>query len=367
MPSANSTNAARCVPAWRDMGYRVAILQDRTPICVPCDARLVRTSYPGWAASINSLCREVVPDSCPVVVGGADDMYPDPSFRAQEIAGQFLERFPDTFGVMQPTGDDFEATGSVCGSPWLGREWMRRMYKGRGGLCELYTQQYADEELFWVAKCAGRLWTRPELSQRHDHFRRLGEPAPGYWVASAAANELRDCETFVERSGQGFPGAAPDQPGLLDLTVFRDEYSGRTHDRYREVLAPGGDHDEAADRLLSAFVRLAGEGARTVAVFGAGQHSHRAGRAFESAPLRVAAFIDEDRARIGTTLFGRPVIGVADAISRASAIDAVVISSDSMENRLAERARPLAERGVRVVLLYADKGSRERVSRSGAA
>jgi len=367
MPSANSANAARCVPCWRDMGYRVAILQDREPIDAPCDAKVVRGSYPGWAASINSLYREVVPDDCPVVVGGGDDLYPDPGLRAAEIAGQFLERFPDTFGVMQPIGDRFEATESICGSPWLGREWMRRMYQGRGGLCEQYAQQYADEELYWVARCSGVLETRENLTQRHEHFRRRGEAAPAYWVDSAAANEARDCQTFIERADAGFPGAAPDMPGLIDLSVFRDGYDGRAHRRYREVLKPGGSHDEAPRRMREAFERLAREGAQTVGVFGAGQHTLRCELAFAGATLEIAAIIDDDPARVGSTVLGRPVISVEQAVDRDPPFDAVVLSSDSMENRLRERARVLAGRGVRVVALYSGSSASGAGTRSGAA
>ena len=364
MPSANAENAARCVPAWQKMGYRVAILQDRTPVDVPCDAKIMHDKYPGWAASINMLYREIVSESCPVVVGGGDDLYPDPSLRAEVIARQFLERFPDTLGVMQPIGDPFEATQSICGSPWLGRAWMRRMYDAKGGLCDRYFQQYADEELYWVARAADRLWVRPDLAQCHEHFRRVGKPAPKYWVESAAANEAKDCATFIERLESGFPGAAPQ--GMLDLGIIRTQYDGRAHDRYRTVLAPGALNDEATRRLADAFDRLAKEGARSIAVFGAGQHTHRAERAFGESPVRISAIIDDDPARIGTRLFGSPIISADEALARASDFDAIVLSSDAMEQRLLERAGPLARRGVRILTLYHDRPPAY-TTKSGAA
>ena len=356
-PSANPDNAARCVPAWRDMGYRVALLEDRTPIPVPCDAKLTRDAYPGWSASINLLTREVVPESCPVVVAGADDLYPDPTRRATEIAAEFLDRFPDTFGVMQPIGDDFEATASICGSPWLGRAWTRRMYAGLGGLCERYVQQYADEELYWVARCADRLWLRPELTQRHEHFRRLGRPAPRYWIDAAASNEAHDCRVFIERSAAGFPGAAPeDEPDLLDRRVFTQNYDGRAHERYARVLAPGGLHDEAARRMGEAIARLEREGARTIAIFGAGQHTHRAAPAFGSASLTIDAILDDDPVRSGASIAGVPVVSPEAYLARRRP-DAIVLSSDTLEPTLYERARRLAPHDLRLVRLYIETES----------
>lgn len=353
MPSANPDNASRCVPAWRDLGYRVAVLEDRTPIPAACDAKLTRAAYPGWGASINALFRETVPASCPVVVGGGDDLFPDPNRRAEVIAGEFLERFPDTLGVMQPTGDDFEATSSICGSPWIGRAWMERMYGGSGGICERYTQQYADEELFWVAKCADRLWLRPDLTQRHEHFRRLGQSAPLYWVESAAANEAEDCRVFIERSSAGFPGAAPvDTPELIDPRVFAEQYDGRAHRRYRSVLAPGGEHDEAARRLGEVFRLLEREGVKSVAVYGAGQHTHRAAAAFGDTCLRVESVIDDDPRRAGAHIRGVPVITRVQFLAASGGIDAVVLSSDTHEALLIERARPIVALGIRVVTLY---------------
>jgi hypothetical protein len=41
-------------------------------------------------------------------------MLPDPR-PAQEIAEAFLARFPDGFGVLQPTGDTMDGTDRICG------------------------------------------------------------------------------------------------------------------------------------------------------------------------------------------------------------------------------------------------------------
>ena len=294
-----------------------------------------------------------MPGSCPIIVGGGDDLFPDPSLRAEAIAEQFLERFPDTMGVMQPTGDGFEATASICGSPWIGRAWMSRMYGGAGGLCEAYAQQYADEELYWVARCAGRLQLRPDLTQRHEHFRRAGRAAPTYWIESAAANEAGDCKAFIERSGAGFPGAAPeDDPGMLDTSVFDQAYGGRAHERYRTVLAPGAAHDRAAALLGETLRGLAAEGVRCAVVYGAGQHTHRASAAFAHSPVRIGAILDDDPARSGGFIGGIRVMTPEQLVGSGIEPDAVVLSSDTFEAQLRERARVFEQRGIRVEALY---------------
>lgn len=366
MPSANPGNAARCTRAWRERGYRVAILEDRVPVAdaardAGADAIVRAATYPGWAASIHRLFREVVPGDVPVIVAGGDDLFPDDTHDADAIAASFLERFPDTLGVMQPVGDDFEATATICGSPWIGRAWMERMYGGTGGLCEAYHQQFADEELFWVARCADRLWLRSDLAQRHEHFRRLGRPAPAYWVASAAAHEERDCLTFVARSRAGFPGAAPaDGSVTLERSVFDRGYDGRADARLRELLGAdrGGPADTggASRRLGAAFDRLATEGAHRVLVYGAGQHTRRCADALARPAVEVAALVDDDPERVGTRLWNYPVVDRDDALAlvQRGAIDAVVLSSDAMEARLDRAARPLAVAGARIVRLYGE-------------
>ena len=102
LPTANAENCRAHLPAWRDQGYRIALLQDRIRFEADADAVLTRNSYPGWAASVNTLFREAVPRSCPVIVAGGDDMLPDPTKRAGDIAEEFLDYFGGDFGVMQP-------------------------------------------------------------------------------------------------------------------------------------------------------------------------------------------------------------------------------------------------------------------------
>lgn len=213
IPSASAENCARTLPEWRARGYRIALLQDpgnrfeadADVIVAPFD------SYRGYGASINHLIRKVIPTAAPIVVTGGDDMYPEMGRTAAEIAEEFLQRFPDTFGVMQPTGDDYANTANVCGSPWIGREFARRVYGGNGPYCEEYFQLYEDQELHDVAQRLGVLWKRPDLMHFHRHWRRergAGSPIPDY-QQKVLSREQESRSIYERRASAGFPGHLP--------------------------------------------------------------------------------------------------------------------------------------------------------------
>ena len=356
LPTANADNAARHLPIWRDMGYRVAVLQDRTRFDCDADAVVYADTYPGWPATVNRLFREVIPAHVQVIVSGGDDMLPDPNLRAHEIAEQFLEYFHGSFGVMQPHGDDFEDTREFCGSPWLGREWMQRMYMGFGGMCDRYTHHFADDELYWVSRCTGKLWSRPDLIQAHDHFRRRGEDAPEYWLESVQAHDRDDTRTFMARAASGFPGheaVGADAP-KFDHALFRAEYKGRaeqywlTHHAKPVEINAG---PSAEDRMTLALAWCAQHGAHRVAIYGAGAHTTRVAPSLRQPPVEIAAIIDDNPELHGQHLWGFPVVSTQAALGLN--LDAVVLSSDTVEDKLAASAAPLADAGVRIVPLYA--------------
>lgn len=209
IPSANAAQARATLPAWRDMGYRVAVLQDRFRFDVSADL-VVRdwTTWRGWVASVHHLCRLPELRDAAVVVTGGDDMYPDPKLRADEILEQFLDRFPGTFGVMQPTGDTMDGTDRICGSPWLGRAFRQLINGGAGPFHTGYFSYYADEELLNVSTALGCLWQRPDLIHRHDHWSLRGESTPLYLRASMKRWNA-DESLFLRRRILGWPGAVP--------------------------------------------------------------------------------------------------------------------------------------------------------------
>jgi len=359
IPSANPENCARTLPAWRDMGYRVAILQNGTRAQISADRVVWADSYPGWAASVNALCRSVVPREASIVVTGGDDMLPDPDRPASDLGEEFLERFADGFGVMQPCGDAASGADRFCGSPWLGRAWIDRMYLGAGPMCAAYAHNWADTELHWVARCMDALWMRPDLSQRHEHFALRGGEAPAYWRDSVERTDATDTRAFIDRARRGFPGHEPLGEGrVFNESLFAREYDRRAERHWDGRHAGGEDGSVGCERMRAALRSCAKRGMRRVALYGAGRHTEKAGAAIARAPVEIVCIIDDDPARAGTRMWGFPVATRCQA--EAMGLDGVVLSSDSAEERLFEACAGLRERGVEVVRLYAGGAAHER-------
>lgn len=263
-----------CLSAWREMGYKTAVMRE-TGDGYPGDTFVLPThSYIGWARSTNLLIGAVMandPDA-EWFVGGGDDYFPDPTKTADEIAHEcavhFLSNGGDyaychasgrdksLFGVMQPTGDRWSegrcttcsGTGSIytavtvlcpdcqgkgrsavidriAGSPWMGREFCRRMYHGSGPMYNGYYHNFADEELQNVARKLGVFWQRRDLVQWHRHWaaarpksathtglsgdvrnmpawaEKINDPKQSDWDKSKAL--------FAKRKAAGFPGHEP--------------------------------------------------------------------------------------------------------------------------------------------------------------
>jgi hypothetical protein len=232
--------AEACLNAWSERGYRVAVAREFADGLLNMrHVHVFVSSYCGWARSVNLLVNVVLarhPDVEWLVTGG-DDYYPDPNHTADEIArecsdhfrnvniertGETIEVHP-TFGVMQPTGDRWMDRGDgqgavidrVAGSPWMGREFCRRMYHGSGPLYNGYFHNFADEELQNVAQKLGVFWQRRDLMQEHRHWarprgdwrdapewaRKINDPALSDWEKSKAL--------FAARKAAGFPGHDP--------------------------------------------------------------------------------------------------------------------------------------------------------------
>jgi len=166
-----AADAQLCIDAWRWRGYRVAIWRDVGDAPVECDLMLTG-EYAGYPKAVNALCRAIL-DAEPLtdwIVSGGDDIWPDAGQEPEKIAEECGEHFWEasvargggykfgkgnvvtheqsaTFGVMQPTGDRWGAdpkqpnccgtayADRVCGSPWMGREFiLTARAKGAGEL-----------------------------------------------------------------------------------------------------------------------------------------------------------------------------------------------------------------------------------------
>jgi hypothetical protein len=211
IPSARPPEEAdRHLSRWRERGYRLAIWRDH-PASVSCDMEL-RGAYPGYYAAIDAICREILerfPQTHWIVTGG-DDTDPDPAKPPAEIASECEEHFRGTLGVMQPTGDRWGERGEipyaerVAGSPWMGAEWCRRAYRGRGPMHDSYRHFYGDEEVQCVALRLGLFWQRQDVTHYHDHYGRNRGAVPSFH-RNARSLFVSDGDLFRARKAAGFP------------------------------------------------------------------------------------------------------------------------------------------------------------------
>ncbi len=253
IPSARGPEST--VSIWKELGYGVALWRDPGAVPVDCDF-LVEAEYPGYASAVNQLIREVmgIDPTCNWVIAAGDDTTPDPTLTPGEIAVQLTEHFAGTFGVCQFTADRWginpkahafvpltpgceecycrqcgrgkiapiHLTGAyidrVAGSPWIGREFARRMYQGTGPYFPGYEHMYVDEELQLVAQKLGVFWQRPDLTHRHNHWGRggndteiLSDPKiPEHLEKWNTAEHWRESKAlFTSRKAAGFPGYEP--------------------------------------------------------------------------------------------------------------------------------------------------------------
>lgn len=226
IPSARPVDEAEaCLQKWRDRGYKLAIFREMDRGPVKADLLVNTLPYRGYAAAVNLLAKLVLDDDseCNWIVAAGDDTDPDPTHEPEDIALECSEYF--SFGVMQPTGDPWsDGNGRIieriAGSPWLGREWCRRAYGGRGPLWPEYYHTHADEELQLVAKRLGVFWQRPDLIQMHhnwargetvkDRVRAVQRGAPEFLKYAHSQEQWDKYQAlFNARKAAGFPGSDP--------------------------------------------------------------------------------------------------------------------------------------------------------------
>lgn len=192
---------------WRGQGYRVAVLfDDERPPSDAFDMVVCGGAWRGFPIAVNRLCREVGGD---VVVVAGDDVSPDKHKTGPEIAAEFLQRFPDTFGVMSPTGDRFGAIDIACVAPWVGRRFINDAYGGAGPYWSEYWHYYSDKEIQDVAILLGAFQQRPDLTQYHNHWQRAagGGTRPPH-LQEALRRWEADRDLQRKREDAGYPGHA---------------------------------------------------------------------------------------------------------------------------------------------------------------
>ena len=224
LPSARADSGT--IPAWTVAGYRTAIWRDPGSPEIEADI-IVHGKYPGYYMACNILMRAVLTldKACGWCVCAGDDTLPEPIMAPDSIALSCEAHFGGTFGVMQPTGDnwsDFHAgkmsriIERIAGSPWIGRDFARRAYGGNGPYWTGYFHCGGDEELQCVAQKLGAYWQRPDLTHYHQHWARQNQCSPKPLVppahlarATSQGEWAHYLQEFGSRKADGFPGSEP--------------------------------------------------------------------------------------------------------------------------------------------------------------
>jgi hypothetical protein len=213
IPSARPRPEANlALSQWRERGYKIALLRESDADMPICDVLMVGP-YPGYAAAVNLLTKEALrrDPECQWVVTGGDDIFPDTN-SPKDIARECTEHFGGTFGVMQPTGDRWAdgSIDSICGSPWLGREWCQRSFGGNGPLWPEFLHMFGDEHLQNVTKKLGILWQRRDLTHLHNHYFRTngngvnhGAPIPEHMAQWNTQKHWNESKAIFQRLKAG--------------------------------------------------------------------------------------------------------------------------------------------------------------------
>lgn len=217
-PSANPPRAYDTVLKWKQMGYQACVYLDTATAGDTGAYHEWRGPYNGYWDACNWMAHQLVngQEKAQIVIFGADDIEPDANKTCAEIANEYMQRFPDLYGVMQPTGDrqGIDKTGQpasarICGSPWIGANWIKRAYQGKGATWEGYRSFYSDEELWHVAKRENVLWLAPEYSQKHLHWSWGHAPQTFYQKRNSNLYWIQDKDLFNKRLAENFPGSEP--------------------------------------------------------------------------------------------------------------------------------------------------------------
>ncbi len=202
-PSAKPKEAEANALRWKAARYKTAVLIDnRKYIPKNFDKVIVGYEWGGYPNAVNQLCKEVNAD---IIIDAADDIYPS-TIPVEELAERFRKRFPDLFGIVQPTGDNYGEHGSCCQSPWIGRKYIREAYQGFGPYWLGYFHFFSDAELRDAAILLEAFDEWPDVVQYHDHWqRRKGEKRPPH-LMEAKKQWKFDQSIYTKRKKLGFPG-----------------------------------------------------------------------------------------------------------------------------------------------------------------
>ena len=196
-PSGNSEQASICAKAWRERGYRVAVLVDEGQPSVDCDLTITEPNYRGTAAAFAKMFGQIGESMLCL----NDDVFPGDGADADNMARLLLLRFPDTFGVLQATGDWYDAMAWCAPYPLIGKRYMQTEPWHEG-----YYHLHCDEELRAVAIRRAAYAELPDVHIEHRH-KSLGftDSLPAEKRAKNNERHAADRALYETRKAVGFP------------------------------------------------------------------------------------------------------------------------------------------------------------------
>ena len=195
-PNSNFEEGRKCLWRWKSLGYDTLVLFDSKSLKDDDPQDLIDEGvlnefvivdeYKGWYVSCNWLNQIAIDKQADWIINIGADMDPDPSKSAESIAKECRTHFNGTYGVMQPTADDFDtrnglrAAERICGSPWLGRQFIQSCRD-----CKAWDETpfhfFGDERLRDELIKDDLLWQRSDLCHLHRHpSREKRAYAPGH-------------------------------------------------------------------------------------------------------------------------------------------------------------------------------------------
>jgi hypothetical protein len=105
-----------------------------------------------------------------------------------------------------------------------------------------------------------------------------------------------------------------------------------------------------AEAARKAIATCASMGLRRVALYGAGTHTRALGEVLIEPDVEIVGIIDDDARRHGARMWGYPIISPDAALELKP--DAIILSANSIEDRLWEKTARHRAAGIRVARLY---------------
>jgi hypothetical protein len=109
----------------------------------------------------------------------------------------------------------------------------------------------------------------------------------------------------------------------------------------------GEDWTSAMQRVL---MQCTLDGHKRIGIYGAGTHTKSVGEALMAPESTICCIIDDDERRFGDQLWGYPIVSPEQALEFG--LDAVILSANSIEEHLWEKAAPLRDAGVETIKIY---------------